>query len=237
MTATWISPWSGEQLSEDELIREVALDALSQLYIVCILGFPAPDVVLGTDAVNIKSSAIDYEYVIPYPGAVAERMERAFSDALLSLRQEYGFLDGTRDCHNPRGDQIGGMLRHFKALDRLIRIVCAARCWDEQKVIAVHGIPTDYSPSSLKGELKAAGFHYLVMYPEDEPSGSGSFTVIDMPTAISLVNSLWARKARVVEELFDLEKDYGRHQWLSDDSLWTAQGPGRANEHRIMDSP
>lgn len=128
MMDTWISPWSDEQLTADELIREVALDTLSQMYLVSLLGLPAPILSIEPDAVIVKSSAIDYEYDIPYPRVLSDLMTESFADTLATLREEYRIIDCAKDGSAPNGDKIGSMLRYFKAMERLIRIVTAVRC-------------------------------------------------------------------------------------------------------------
>lgn len=222
MTATWISPWSGEQLTADELIREVALDALSHIYILTLLGRSNPDISVLPDSVSVKSNAIDYDYLIPFPAVLTDRMECTLSECLQSLRKEYRFPDCAQDPDRPCGEKVGALLKYFRGMERLIRLVSAVKCWDSRKVLAAHGIPKDHSPLTLKTSLKLAGFHYLVMYPESNEIGSGHFKAIDISTAISLVNSLWPRNPGVVEKFFALEKDYGRHMWISDDNRWIA---------------
>lgn len=230
MAVTWISPWSGEQLGADELIREVALDALSQLYLVSLLGAPTPEIALEPDSVAVKSSALDYEYVIPYPAALAEEMAFSFADVLVLLRKEFGFLDGARDPEVPRGEEIGAMLRYFKSLDRLVRIVSAARCWNERRVLAVHGIPPGQSIEALRSDLEAAGCHYLVIYPNGPETGSGHFMAVDMPAAMRMVNSLWLREPGAVERFFDIRQIHGDQRWLSDDCTWHSDRPIVTNE-------
>lgn len=221
MIDTWISPWSGEQLTADELIREVALDALSQIYLVSLLGFPEPMISIESDTVIVKSSAIGYEYDIPYPRVLLERMSEGFADALQSLKQEYRIHDCANGAGARQGEKIGAVLHYFRTLERLIRIVAALHCWNKQLVLAVHGLPDDYTPETLKCEIESAGFHYLVMCPAEGVAGSGCFKAISMPEAIALVNRLWPRQPGVVESFFDLERNYGQHTWISDDNTWS----------------
>lgn len=224
MIDTWISPWSGEQLTADELIREVALDALSQIYLVSLLGFPEPTISIESDTVIVKSSVIGYEYDIPYPRVLLDRVSDGFSDCLSKLKQEYPIHHCDQGTGTRQGEKVGAMLRYFRTMERLIRIVAALHCWNKQLVLAVHGLPDDFTPESLKFDLESAGFHYLVMYPAGT-AGSGCFKAIGMAEAVALVNQLWPRRPGVVETFFALEQNYGQHTWISDDSSWTTGEP------------
>jgi hypothetical protein len=221
MIDTWISPWSGKQLTADELIREVALDALSQIYLISLLGFPEPAIDIESDTVIVKSSAIGYEYDIPYPRVLLERMTGELSETLSSLKQEFLIHDCDRNPRIRQGEKIGDLLGYFKTLERLIRIVAALHCWNKQLVLAIHGLPDGYSLETLKSDLESAGFHYLVMCPADGVAGSGCFKAIGMAEAVALVNKLWPREPGVVETFFNLERSYGQHTWISDDNTWS----------------
>jgi hypothetical protein len=222
MTATWISPWSGEKLTAEELVREVALDALSQVYLLTLLGQTDPHVILNDDSVVVTSEGVDYTYSIPFPKIVSDSMECGLTCCMDQLKTEYRIPDCLKGSGDPCGEKVGAMLRYYKALDRLVRIVSAVRCWDRRKVLVLHGVPPSSTLSTLKTDLKSAGFHYLVIHPDSGEAGSGNFKVIDIGAAITLLNSLWPREPGTVEEFFNLKRNFGRHSWISDDNMWVA---------------
>ncbi len=233
MTATWISPWSGEQLTAEQLVREVALDALSQVYLLTLLGQPDPLISITDDAVVVTADGIDYKYSIPFPKVISDSMECGLSCCLEQLKKEYRIPDCAREFDDPCGEKVGSMLRFYKALDRLIRIVTAVKCWSDRKVLVVHGVQADRTLSTLKSDLKAAGIHYLVVYPDSGEAGSGNFRVIDIASAIALLNNLWPRDPQVVDDFFGLKRNFGRHSWISDDNTWIVDEPMGADRGHL----
>ena len=218
MTKGWVSPWNGLRLSADELIDEVALAAVSRLYVLSELGFLDHQLTIEIDSIVIKSPTIDYCFIIYYPGELYEAVIGYFSTSLLSLKKEYGIdvdMDGLK---RPSGEKMGEMLRYFDTFERLVRTVSARHCWDPEKILAIHGIRSSKFLSKLKSDLDQAAIRYLLMYPLGEDSGSGYFKTIGHDTAEIIVRDLRAGRAGVIERLFDLEHDYGSHALVSNDN-------------------
>ncbi len=222
MAVSWISPWSGEELCADRLMREVALDALSQLYIAEVIGIPGTQLAINNDSITVTTPTIDYSYDIPFPSALSGPMQDRFSECLACLKNEYRCFE-TGAPGGPSGETLGDTLRYFKTFDRLIRIVSAERCWPDRRVLVMHGLPPDVTPTELRTILDDARLHYLLIYPDAAPAASGYFKAVGVERAVSLVHELWGGKPGVAERFFGLERAYGRHRWLADDNAWTIE--------------
>jgi len=220
MATTWISPWNGNQVSIEELISEVALAAVSRLYVFSSLALPEPAIAIEADSVTIHSPNIDYGFFIYYPKELLEEMNQSFSELFLSLKREYGIYYSSVDMKKPSGEYMGEMLRNFKTLERLIQTVAARKCWDKNRVLILHGLMPSQFLSSLKNDLRQANINYLIILPLNEELGSGAFKVVEIAHANELVEKLRSQKPRVVEQLFDLEENYGPHTLVSDNPGW-----------------
>jgi len=218
MTKGWISPWNGNLLSADELMDEVALAAVSRLYVFSELGFPDHQLSIETDSIVVKSPTIDYSFTIYYPGELHEAVKGYFATCLLSLKKEYGIDVDTAGLKKPSGEKMGAMLLYFDTLERLVRTVYARRCWNQKKILAIHGVPSSHFLSKIKSDLDQASIHYLLIHPLGEDSGCGFFKTIGLDAAELIVKDLRAGRTGVVERLFDLERDYGPHALASNDS-------------------
>lgn len=217
MTGGWISPWNGNKLSADELIDEVALAAVSRLYILSELGFPDHQLSIETDSIVVMSSTVDYSFVIYYPSELYETVKGYFLDCLLSLKREYGIEVDADNLKRPSGEKMGEMLRYFDTLDRLVRMVSARNCWNQKKILAVHGIRSSESMSKIRGDFEQASIRYLVMSPLGENPGCGFFKTIELDAAELVVKDIGNGQEAVVERLFDLEYEYGPHAMISND--------------------
>lgn len=220
MTTTWISPWSGNPVTVEELICEVALVTASRMYVFATLGLPEPHVSIESDSIIVRSARIDYSYEVFYPHDLNEDMHNCFSDCLLSMKREYGLYIGDSP-RPPSGEHLGEMLRRFESLERLLRLVSARHCWDESNVLALHGLLPKQFLSSLKNELDHAGIHYLIVLPLNDEVGSGVFKAIPTNKAIDLINDLRAERRGSAEAVFGLETDFGPHTWASNNDRWT----------------
>ena len=148
MTNGWISPWNGNTLSADELIDEVALAVVSRMYIFLALGYSDYELSIESDSVVIQSPAVDYNFVIYYPAELYETLDPYFPSCLRSLKKEYGIGADTVGREMPSGEKMGEMLRYFHSLERLIGLVSARRCWNKDRILAVHGVqPSMYRNS------------------------------------------------------------------------------------------
>jgi hypothetical protein len=223
MTTTWISPWSGNPVSVEELICEVGMAAVSRLYIFSLVGLPEPEISIEPDSIIITSPKIDYNFVIYYPKELHQEMNGCFSLCLSSLKQEYGVYVKAGEFRNPGGEQVGELLWQFKSLDRLIRLVYARRCWNEHSVFVMHGLQPSQFLSSLKNEMEQAGINYLVTIPLNDETGSGAFKALELQKAIELINDLRTERPGAVEKIFHLEFGYGRHTWVSNSHNWVSQ--------------
>jgi hypothetical protein len=220
MATTWISPWNGNLVSIEELISEVALAAVSRLYVFAALALPEPSLAIETDSVTIHSPKIDYGFFIYYPKELLEEMKQSFTGFLNSLKREYGIFYSEPDKKTPSGEHMGEMLRNFRTLERLIQTVAARKCWDHNKILVLHGLQPSQFLSSLKNDLKQAAIDYLIVLPLNDELGSGAFKVVEKSAAQSLVDSLKQDEPRVVEDLLDLEETYGPHTLVSDNPEW-----------------
>jgi hypothetical protein len=222
METSWISPWNGLELTAEQLLREVELDAVSQLYVVRTLGFPEPEVTITDESIIVRAPSIPYDHEIFFPKILHELVERTFLEQLASAKAEFGIFAERSPSAAPCGAMTGEMLAYFHALDRLIRMVSANHCWSQQSILAMHGLPPDSTTASLRTDLEKAGIHYLLIYPKAQESGSGLFTAIPVMTAIQTINNLWSRRQDMVRECFDLDRDYGQYAWIADDNNWVA---------------
>ncbi len=220
MATTWISPWNGNPVSVEELICEVALAAVSRMYIFSTLGLAEPSISIELDSIIIKSAKIDYCYEIYYPHELNDQMHHCFAPCLLSLKKEYGLYVAESPLL-PGGEHLGEMLRRFQTFERLLRLVSARHCWDDKAVLALHGLLPNQFLSSLKTELDRAGINYLVLLPLNDELGSGAFKAITMNEAIQLVGDLRAERPRAAELLLGLEDSYDPYTWASNNFNWT----------------
>jgi hypothetical protein len=221
MATTWISPWNGNLVSIEELISEVALAAVSRLYVFASLALTEPTIAIEHDSVTIHSPKIDYGFFIYYPKELIEEMKQSFSTLLLSLKREYGIFYTEPDKKTPSGEHMGEMLRNFRTLERLIQTVAARKCWDSNRVLVLHGLLPSQFLSSLKNDLRQANIKYLIILPLNDELGSGAFKVVDIKRVNELVESLKAERPRVVEGLLDMEESYGPHTLVSDNPAWS----------------
>jgi len=215
MTTGWVSPWNGNQLSADELIDEVALAAVSRLYVLSQLGFPDHQLDIESDSIAIKSPTIDYSFIIYFPCELSEVVKGNFSACLLSLKREYGIEMDKDGLEKPSGEKVGEMLRYFDTFERLIRTVAARHCWNEKNMLAIHGLQSSQFLSKMKSDLDQAGVGFLLMYPLGEESGSGVFKTIGIEKAEAVVKEIRSGRHGVIEALFDLENEYGPHALFS----------------------
>jgi hypothetical protein len=220
MTTTWISPWNGNPVSVEELICEVALAAVSRMYVFAALGLDEPRVSVESDFILIKSDAIDYSYEISYPRDLAEKMERCFPQCMDSLRREYQLYVESAGTPRPYGEHLGEMLRRFETLERLLRLVAARHCWCGDSVLVLHGLRPNQFLASLRNELDCAGIHYVVAVPLNDEVGTGVFTAVPKEQAIQFIGDLRAERRGVVEKLLGLELEYGPHTWISNNDCW-----------------
>ena len=214
MATTWISPWSWHLITAEELISEVALAAVSRMYVFSTIGLPEPEITIEADSVVINSPKIDYNYVIYFPKDLYEEMTNSFNSILSSLQREYGIYFGAADLKKTGGEHLGEMLRNFKSLERLLRTVSARHCWDERKVLALHGLLPSQFLSSLKSELSNANINYFITLPLNDEIGSGVFRTLELEEARILESDLKADRPGVIEKIFDLAENYGPHTWF-----------------------
>jgi len=202
------------------LICEVALAAVSRIYLFSTLGLPEPDISIEPDSIVIKSADIDYSYVIYYPKELNDEMNHCFSPCLLSLKREYDLYISSEDMLKPSGERVGEMLRRFKSLERLLHLVLARKCWNGKKTLALHGLQPNQFLSSLRNELEQADINYMILLPLNDELGSGMFKAIEMSDAMTLESNLRSEQPRAVENLLHLEEDYGPHTWVSNNHSW-----------------
>lgn len=217
MARGWISPWNGSLLSADELIDEVALAAISRLYILSELGYPDHQLKIESDSIVIRSPVIDYSFVIYFPTELYEMLSGYFPGCLLSLKREYGIDSESTGLEKPSGEKMGEMLRYFHSLARLIGLVSARRCWNKNKILAIHGVQPSVFLSKFESDLELASIRYLVLYPLGEEPGSCFFRTIRVDEADRVLRDINAGRTGVVEILFQLERDYGPHAMISND--------------------
>ncbi|HVP06505.1 MAG TPA: hypothetical protein VMS71_01585, partial [Candidatus Acidoferrum sp.] len=127
MIPTWISPWNSKQITSDELIHEVSLDALSELYNIAVLRLPEPEIVIEQDSIIIHSASIDYKYVISFPRVLYDEMTSRFPAALKILQAKYRLLSAAESSNQLDGEAIGETLHYFRSLDRLFHVVSSHR--------------------------------------------------------------------------------------------------------------
>ncbi len=192
----------------------------SRLYVFSALGLNEPQISIEPDSVVIHSARIDYSFVIYYPRELHDEMLGCFSSCLLSLKREYALYVDPGQGVGTSGEHLGEMLRQFKTLERLIRVVSARRCWDENKVLVLHGLESSQFLSSLRNELNRAGIKYLIILPLNDELGSGVFKTLKMQTAVSLVSDLKAERPRAVESALSLDDSYGPHTMVSNSDSW-----------------
>lgn len=215
MSRGWISPWNGSRLSADELIDEVALASVSRLYILSELGFSGHQLSIENDSVIIYIPTIDYGFTIYYPVELYDTVKQFFPACLLSLKKEYGIGLNTSRHNKPSGEKMGVMLRYFDSLQMLVRVVYARHCWDQSKILAIHGIPSSEFLSKTRSDLDRASIRYLVFYPLGENPGSGFFRTVGFDEAELLLKNLYEGYTGVVERCFYLEHNYGPHASIS----------------------
>jgi hypothetical protein len=220
----WVSPWNGNILSADEIIDEVALVAVSRLYIFSELGYTDYEMSIETDSIVVKSSAIDYSFVIYYPPELKETLEQYFPVCLSSIKREYGVGVAMDGLEKPSGEKMGEMLRNYNSLDRLIRLVYARDCWNQKRILAIHGIQSSKFLSKFENDLEQASILYWVMCPLGEEPGSCFFKTIGLEESSSILEDLNSGQAGVVERLFHLEREYGPHSLIANDGRLVSYG-------------
>ena len=224
MTSHWVSPWNGNLLSADEIIDEVALATISRLYILFELGYPDYELSIEPESIVIKSPAIDYSFVIYYPPDLNNTVEQYFPVCLISLKREYAIDIDPDGLEKPSGEKMGEMLRNYHSLDRLIRLIAARHCWNQSRILAIHGIQSSKFLSKFEDDLERASIKYWVMCPLSEEPGSCFFKTIELDEAHSILEDLNSGKIGVAERLFNLEREYGPHSLITNDGKLVSYG-------------
>jgi len=224
MKRGWVSPWNGNILSADEIIDEVAQVAVSRLYILSELSYSDYELSIETDSIIIKSLDIDYNFVIYYPPELNETLQRYFPVCFLSLKREYGVDVDMKGLEKPSGEKMGEMLRNYHSLDRLIRLISARQCWNQNRILAIHGIQSSKFLSKFEDDLEHASIRYWLMCPLSEEPGSCYFKTIELDEAHSILEDLNSGQVGVVERLFHLEREYGPHSLITNDGKLVSYG-------------
>ena len=228
---TWHSPFSNSELTADEIVRELALNAVSKLLMVGLISDDAGQVSMTPDAIIVSAPMLNYAGVIRFPPPLFDHVRAQWPQWFDMFKSDYG-LGSALDLVMPPpalpGEKLGRLFRHFKIIDQLC---LAARMapWPKDIILGIHGV----DDPEIIGKLKKAGIIHILIWREEHlretetaPSqntaermidciGSGCLKRLCLSQAETLAIDSNARRPGSTREIFDLDHPFEVDSWSS----------------------
>ncbi len=230
LQGSWYSQWSQANISAEELVREIALNAVSKVLMLRLFTDEAPDVGIYPQGVGVKLDSFRYFGGIPVPSELSDYLRSEWSVWYPLFLSNYipGPSDGLFPRSAPSGEKVGELFRMFKVLDQLIVIAKRMGGWPDNKIVGIHGASDD-----LINKLRAAGILYMLVWAEEgilevddngleiPPDmavnyvGSGCMLSISLTDAESLAIEANSQSSVTAKRLFNLQYPFKIDSWSS----------------------
>jgi len=228
---TWHSPFSNCSLNAEDLVRELALNAVSKILMVSLLSDEPADVAMGPDAIEVSAPSLQFRAVIPFPPELKDYVQSDWLVWFNVFIDEYGIGGALADLlprKIPDGEKLGKLFRHFRVLPQLFQYA-AQRGWPEDRILGIHG----FDSPDLFGRLRSAGILYLAVWREEHINeaaeagrevtddmlldciGTGGLKRLSMAEAETLARDAFAHHSESTRRIFNLTRAFCVDSWSS----------------------
>lgn len=228
---TWHSPFSNCSLTAEDLVRELALNAISKILMVGLLSDESADLAMGPDTISVAAQALPLRWVMPFPPELKDYVQNEWLVWLNAFMDEYGIGGALEDIlprKIPDGEKLGKLFRHFRVLHQICQFA-SQRGWPEDRILGIHG---NDSPDLL-GRLRSAGITYLLVWREEHINeaaeagrevteemlvdcfGTGSLKRLTLAEAETLARDAFARHSDSTRRIFNLTRPWCVDSWSS----------------------
>jgi hypothetical protein len=227
----WHSPFSDCSLNAEDLVRELALNAVSKILMVGLLSDESAEVAMGPDALSVYAPALQFRPTIPFPPELKNYVQSEWLVWFNVFLDEYGIggaLDELLPRKIPDGEKLGALFRHFRVMQSLFQYA-SQRAWPVDRILGIHGAE---SPE-IFGRLQSAGITYLLVWREEhireaaeagrqvteemlvDCFGSGCMKALSMDEAETLARDAFARQSESTRRIFRLSRAWCVDSWSS----------------------
>ncbi len=237
-TGTWHSPFAHCDLGADDLVRELALNAVSKILMIGLISNETAKIIQTTDSITVSAPAIRYAGVIPMPTELSAYISSSWLQWFNMFMSDYG-LCGPADLVLPRlepsGEKLGRLFRHFRVIDQLCHFTKCRQHWPEDSILGIHGAD---SPD-LFNKLREAGITYLLVWREEhmqaalaagleltqemlvDCQGSGCLKRLSLDQAETLALYSYAKESESTRRIFNLSHPFLVDSWGSNHPRFT----------------
>lgn len=230
-SGTWRSLFSGTDIDAENLVREVALNAVSKVLMLQFFSDQIPKVVIAKDAVVVKEDGLGFTGIIPFPPELGGYLQSQWMIWFPMFLSEFG-LPGPSDSLYPRstptGERIGELANYFRIDEHVCLLARRFGGCPDGRIIGIHGAKED-----LISKLRDSGVIHVLVWREEhlieatkngqevtvemakDFAGSGCMKLISLEEAEKLVLDSFARKSESIREIFKLKYPFEVDSWSS----------------------
>ena len=178
---TWHSHFSNTEIDAENLVREVALNAVSKVLMLEFFSDQNPKVEIAKDAVVVKEEGLGFTGIIPFPPELGGYLQSQWMTWFPMFLSDFG-LPGPSDClyprSNPTGEKIGDLAGYFRIDEQVCLLARKLGGCPDGRIIGIHGAKED-----LIAKLRDSGVIHVLVWREEhliEATKNGQEVTVEM---------------------------------------------------------